>query len=304
MSDIPFFYDYINAKVSPVTPNKVHQKNTGVFRYFQRYLLQKAMSVFNFTIPKTWDKNYWLYVLYCYGYIAIINTPDFGTIPQFCTLSGYNVFYQPTTALIANPLLPDIKMLDIGKDCTVVKLMPDWCGAMDIVDYYAAQMETISTTFEQNAYNSKLSYVFAVKDKAAGESVKKMFDKISSGDPAVIIDKSLYDDNGGKLWDVFDQNIKQNYIGTDLLANLREVENRFCTTVGIPNANTDKRERLITDEVNANNIETRTLASLWLDELRAGLEKANAMFGLNLAVDWRESEVASNAGNNDPNGNV
>lgn len=303
MSNVPFFYDYINAKVSPVTPNKVHQKNTGVFRYFQRYLLQKAMSVFNFVLPDTWDKNYFLYVLYCCGYLAVLNTQDFGVIPQFCTLSGYNIFYQPTTALIANPLLPDTKMLDIGKDCTIIKLMPDWGGVMDIVDYYAAQMETISTTFEQNAYNSKLSYVFAVKDKAAGESVKKMFDKISSGDPAVVIDRALYADDGGKLWDVFDQNIKQNYIGDELLDALHVVEQRFCTTIGIPNANTDKRERLISDEVNANNVETRSLASLWLDELRIGIEKANKMFNLSLAVGWRESEVGYES-NNDLDGDV
>lgn len=303
MSDIPFYYDYINAKVSPVTPNKVHQKNTGVFRYFQRYLLQKAMSVFKFNLPDIWDKNYWLYVLYCRGYIAVLNTQEFGTIPQFCTLSGYNVFYQPTTALIANPLLPDVRNLSIGTDCAIIKLMPDWGSAMDIVDYYAAQMETISTTFEQNAFNSKISYVFAVKDKAAGESVKKMFDKISSGDPAVVIDRNLYDDGGKKLWDVFDQNIRQNYIGADLLDNLREVENRFCTTVGIPNANTDKRERLISDEVNANNTETRTLASLWLEELRAGMDKANKMFGLSLSVDWRERGM-KNASSVDPDGDV
>lgn len=40
----------------------------------------------------------------------------------------------------------------------------------------------------------------------------------------------------------------------------------FDTDIGIPNANTDKRERLITDEVNSNNAETLSKCALWLDQ--------------------------------------
>ena len=61
----------------------------------------------------------------------------------------------------------------------------------------------------------------------------------------------------------------------------------FCTEIGIPNANTDKKERLITDEVNANNVETSTRCEMWLEEIRKGLTKANTKYKLNLAVDWR-----------------
>ena len=62
----------------------------------------------------------------------------------------------------------------------------------------------------------------------------------------------------------------------------------FDTEVGIPNANTDKRERLITDEVNANNFETKSKCALWLESLKQGCREANEMFGLNLSVDWRK----------------
>ena len=61
----------------------------------------------------------------------------------------------------------------------------------------------------------------------------------------------------------------------------------FDTDIGIPNANTDKRERLITDEVNANNVETMTRCELWLETLRKGIDKANSKYGLNISVDWR-----------------
>ena len=61
----------------------------------------------------------------------------------------------------------------------------------------------------------------------------------------------------------------------------------FDTEIGIPNANTDKRERLVTDEVNANNVETASRCEMWLESIKAGMEKANNMFGLSLDVDWR-----------------
>ena len=46
MTGAPIFYDYQNAIISQTTPNTVHVKNVGLTRFFQRYLLQKAISVF------------------------------------------------------------------------------------------------------------------------------------------------------------------------------------------------------------------------------------------------------------------
>ena len=68
---------------------------------------------------------------------------------------------------------------------------------------------------------------------------------------------------------------------------MRKIESMFDTDIGIPNANTDKKERLITDEVNANNIETATRCELWLESIKKGLTKANEMFNLKMSVDWR-----------------
>ena len=76
----PFYYDYQNAVTSMISPNTVHCKNTGLSNYFARYLLQKAMSVFEFHFPETWAENYLLYVLYCWGRFAIFNTDRFGVV--------------------------------------------------------------------------------------------------------------------------------------------------------------------------------------------------------------------------------
>lgn len=291
MTGAPFFYDHANAMVSQVTPNTVHVKNVGLTRFFQRYLLQKAISVFKWNLPENWSRDYFLYVLYCWGFIAIVNTDKFGVIPQGCGLKGYNVFYQPRSAIIQNPLLSGTLEPVIGKQCTLLKLQPDYGGIMDLVSFYAQEMALASEAIDVNLLNSKLSYVFTASNKNAAESLKKLYDRIASGEPAVVIDKNLYNDDGSVSWEAFQQNVGQNYIAGDLLSDMRKIEAEFDTKIGIPNANTDKKERLITDEVNANNVETRNLPELWLESLQQGCKEANAMFGINISVDWRNEPV-------------
>lgn len=287
MTGAPIFYDYQNAIISQTTPNTVHVKNVGLTRFFQRYLLQKAISVFKWDMPRTWSRDYFRYTLYCWGFIAIVNTDKFGVIPQGCGLKGYNVFYQPRSVIIQNPLISQTLEPEIGRNCVLLKLQPDFCGIMDLVSFYAQEMALASEAVDVNLLNSKLSYVFTASNKNAAESLKKLYDRIASGEPAVVVDKALYNDDGSVCWEAFQQNVGQNYIVSDLLSDLRKIEAEFDTKVGIPNANTDKKERLISDEVNANNVETRNLPELWLESLRQGCEEAHNMFGIDLSVDWR-----------------
>lgn len=284
----PFYYDHINAAVSQVSPSTVHVKNTGMQRFFTRYLLQKAMSVFEWQMPEEWAKNYFLYTLYCWGYISVINTDKFGIIPQGCSLKGYNVMYQPTHAVIANPLLTGIMEPQIGTECALIQLQPDYGSIMDLVSYYADMMALCAESAAANTLNSKLSYVFRAGNKAAAEAFKKMFDQIASGEPAVFIDKSLLNDDGSVAWDSFSADLSSNYIAGDILDDMKKWENEFCTRIGIPNSNTEKKERMIVDEVNANNFDTRSNCHMWLESLQKGCRTASNMFGINLSVDWRK----------------
>ena len=304
----PYYYNYINAETSQVTPSTVHVKDSGLCRYFTKYLLQKAMSVFEWDLPETWNKDYFLYVLYCWGYVAVVNTDKFGVIPQGCGLKGYDVFYAPTHAVIANPLLSGILEPRIGTQCELLKLQPDFSGILDLVGHYAEQMALASQSVSVNLLNSKLSYVFTAKTKALAESLKKMYDQIASGEPAVVIDSRIKNAaDGEETWKAFEQNVGGNYIVTDLLADLRKIEAMFDTEIGIPNANTDKRERLIQDEVNANNIETYSKCAMWLENLQDACKRVNDMFGLSISVRWREIPMiggGADGGNTEPAGAV
>ncbi len=277
------------------SPSTVHVKNTRLQRYFRKYLLQKAMSVFKWKLPEEWDRDYFLYTLYGRGFISILYTDRYGVICQECAPGGYNLYYRPSYVIVTNPLLKETLTLTIDTDCVLLKLQPDYSSIMDIVTYYADQMALCSEAMGVNLVNTKSGTVFGAESKAQAETYKKMYDNLSEGDPAVVIGKNLLNDDGSPNWFPFTQHLKESYVVSDILSDMRKIEAMFDTEIGIPNANTDKRERLIADEVNANNVETASRSELWLETVRKELNKANAMFNLTLAVDWRvnpQTEIA------------
>lgn len=295
--EIPVGYGDINLYNAQFSPSTVHVKNTALQRYFRKYLLQKAISVFKWTLPEEWDEDYFKYTLYGMGYIAVLNTRSFGIICQGGALGGYNLYYRPSYIMITNPLLKETITANINTDCAIIKLQPDYSSIMDIVGYYADQLALAAEALGMNLVNVKTGVVFGAKNKAQAESYKKMYDRLGDGNPAVVIDKDLLDDTGKPTWFPFVQNMKEQYITPEILSDMRKIEAMFDTDIGIPNANTDKKERLVTDEVNANNVETATRCELWLDSIRKGIDQANAMYGLTLGVDWRvnpKTEIEDN----------
>lgn len=286
--EIPTLYQYDNTAGAFTNPTTV-TTNTGMRAYFEKYLFEKFLSVFEWTLPQEWAKNYFLYCLYIFGKVAVLNTARYGVICQGCGLRGWDIYYQPTHAIVTNPLLENIRDLRIGEECEVVKINPNFAGIYDIIQHYAEMMAITTEAVDTNIFNSKIAYVFACMDDKQAASFRKMYEKISAGTPAVFVDKSLYDDDGTERWKLFGQNISQQYIADKLLVNLKQIESMFDAEVGIANANTEKKERLIVDEVNANNESTNAKPALWLETMRESCEKVNALYNIGLDVKRRET---------------
>lgn len=284
----------MNAANGLVNPSTVHVHGTALAYFFKRYLLQKCFYPFEWDAPDYWDMDYFQYILFPFGYIAVFNTDKFGVIPQQCTLRGYNIFYAPTHCIIQNPLINGFNEPQIGKQCVLIKLTPDYRGVWDLVDYYGDLMALCAESIGVNILNTKMAYVFGAQNKNQAESMKKMFDRVASGEPAVFVDKSLFRDDGTSNWELFQANVANTYIAGDMLIDLRKIESEFDTKIGIPNANTDKRERLITDEVNANNVETKSLIEQWYEHLSRGCSDVRDMFGVDLNVRLRGDIIGYN----------
>lgn len=290
--NLPVNYEFINQYNAMRSPSTVHCRNTALVEYYTRYLFQKVISVFEFEgLPQEWADNYFKYVLFGYGVIAVIYTDKYGVICQDCGLSGFDVFYQPTRCIIANPHLPGLKEFKIHENCEIIKLQPDYGSVMDLVTTYADLMALALETTGANLLNSKLSYVFFAENKTAAESFKKLYDRVASGEPMAVIDKNLLLEDGTPAWQIFTQNVGQNYITDRLLNDMKTLEDQFNTVIGVPNANTQKRERMITDEVNANNVDTQCRVNLWLETMNKDITQVNKMFGTDIKVKYRYDDV-------------
>lgn len=282
---LPGWYDYAesygvkNLGASSYFPSS-DGKDSITYRYFVRTLLQMAMSPAELTVPEEWPINYVLYMLYCRGFGVIFRSDEFGLIFNGCTLYGYDWAYQPKNAAVNNPALPSTKYqnLELGKNAAVIRLRPDYGSIMDTVCYYAGQLATAASSLNINLINAKLAYVFACADKTIAESFKRLYDDIASGRPAVFADKKLFDDEGNLKVQLFQQDLSSMFIGLDMLETMRGLMNAFGSSVGIPNANVTKRERLNSDEVNANAFETAAIPIVSEEVISRDIEQAIRLF--------------------------
>ena len=295
----PYTYAALNAVEGTIHPSFLHIHNTSLAKFFKRYLLQDAISVFKFKLPDWWDADYFRYSLIGFGFVTVFKTDKFGIIPQQCGLSGFNVFYRPTECTIANPLIGS-KILRIGCNCELIKMQPDYSGVASLVDYYGDLMALTWEGITTNILNSKLAYIGYADGKEQAETFKKLFDKIASGEPAVVVKKKNSTLTESDKFQFFTQNLGQNYIAPDMLDSLRSIQAAFRAEIGIPDLNVQKKERLITAEATKTDIYTRAKSMVWLEEIQEGMEKVVQKFpeldGI-LSVDFRFKEVDDDGSN-------
>lgn len=294
---IPVDYTYINAVNGQKNPSTIHTQNIALTKFFERYLIDDFLGQWEVKLPETWAYNYTMYTLVYFGFLAVINTDKFGVIPQQCNLYGFDVMYQPTTAQISNPLIPNAIDARIHRDTELIKLFPDFGGIYDLIQFYAEKMALLSEGIDVNIINSKLSYIIGVDSKSSAETFKKTIDKVTSGEACVVTGKELFSEDGTPMWNTFAQNLKQNYIASQQLEDLKKLKLMFDTDVGIPNANTEKKERLTDDEVNSNNVETQTKIELIADSLEESAKRVNKMFGTNISFKLKFKESRGGVAN-------
>lgn len=293
----PFDYGDITVGANTYQPSTSKSFNNLDYIYWERALFQRAASSMIFTLPEEWKgktKDFFQYILFRFGYMAVFSKAEYGTIFQPCSLSGQDLYYQPVRALVSNPALPSGEDLTIGKDCEILKLSPDYLGIWDVVSYHAEKLALLDTAANMSAINSKVAYVLGAKTKGAANALKKIFDKVNDGQTTVIYDNII--ENDGSLdsepFVAFDRkNIKESYLVDQILEDMRTVINNFDCEIGIPVLPQEKKERMITDEANGRIIDGMSRAIIWEETFNSSAEEVNKMFGTNIKVDLRYKEV-------------
>lgn len=250
--------------------------------YFERQLYIELVSVLDWEVPSWWDKDFFLWCLYRIGFVGIINTPKYGTIPQPCTAGAERtVFYQPSKIMVSNPLIRKVEY-KLGEDAALLKLCPDYFGAWDLIHEYAEMLACIWQSSKMNVLNTRLAWFLASTNKASSETLKKIIEAIDEGDSAIIVDAALFNDKAdtkgdGTPWQEFKNDVDKYYINDKLVDDFESVLDSFKREIGIP-VMSDKKERMLTNEVEAETQYSLTKIDVWMDTLERTLENVFEVF--------------------------
>ena len=284
---LPLNYEQLNVIESTYFPNTVKPYNNQAFDFWTRSLFQRACSTLDIKLPKMWEKHldlmYW--VLFCRGFVGVGEMAELGKWFNPVTISGVNFYYEPVTAILTNPVLKERsgRELVIGESVEILKLTPDWQGIFDIIFYYAEKLASMDCAINAAIINTKFAYIVGGKNKAAIEALRKIFDKISRGEPAVFFDSKLANDPTSKdePWQaLFRDNLKQSYIITDLLKDFQTILNNFDCEVGIPTIPYEKKERMVQSEAESRQIDATSRSIIWFNELTRTMKICNEFLGL------------------------
>ena len=268
-----------------------------------RALWQRAIAGTKFGLPKSWRraKRYFKNVVFSQGYIGVIDTPKYGKIPQICSFSGYGLFLQPVTMLVNQPLVQFEGT--IGENCELIHLTGDYRGIWDIVEHYAIRLSIAITSVDCSLINERLSVLAAGKSKAASETLKYLYEKISAGEPFAVYDKEIktdsLTDDSDPIW-TFSQDVASQYISDKLLADIDTILMQFDKEIGIA-AVGEKKERMLTDEIAMQNEDACARSSTWFENLSDSFDLCNELFpdlGLSFTMKYGGETYEYNATTN------
>lgn len=232
--------------------------------------------------------------LYNCGQVAFFFDKEKGgylTLP--CYQSGkLNVYGEPLQFGVTG--IDYSKQLFID-DMVWIKCNDDAYPTRNQVLYYTEWIELIEKTMKRNLKLLRQPDIIATsKDNEL--SMKNLYKQIDDEEKdAIFYDKDkVY--RGEVGISVLNRNA-QNYL-PHLQKNKDDVTYELLTFLGINNANTSKRERLVVDEVNVNNIHILMNLDVEYKNRKLACEKINKKFGLNIDVELVIEELEDSFMNN------
>lgn len=290
----PLNYEQINNIEGFIQPSMMKYCNSVTYAYWQRSLFQRAISTIDFKgLPDTWKasvRDFFYWCIFAYGYVGVFDHEEFGLSFQPGGLKGFDFYYQPVEFIVANPKLKGTSgTFKIHEDCEIIKLTPDYRGIWDIICYYAMLLSALDSGINMSIVNSKFAWLLGAKNKAAAESLKKAIDKINSGEPAVVLDNSLLQQDAQSKeepWSFLERsNLKQSYLTTDQLMDRQTLLSAFDAEIGIKTLPYNKKERLVTAEAESREQDSTARLDVWKATLDSSLELVNTMFSLNIKAE-------------------
>lgn len=168
------------------------------------------------------------------------------------------------------------KSFDV-EECVLIRNNVSMTPSNELIQVYTNRIVEIEKTIMTNISQQKTPYIVACNERDL-LTLKNLFNKVSDGDPVIYADKQL------QLETLNVHLTNAPYVADKLLLHKHEVENELLTLLGINNANRDKKERLITDEVNSNNQFILLNVEHMLTLRQQAVDEINQKYGLNIGV--------------------
>lgn len=243
--------------------------------YFREQLYREISNLFEWEgMPDEIPLDYLERTLIRHGTVMFFKEEEtYGYMALRCSARYYNVYGQPTQAYAVTPNMEQnthyrertvayqyTQELNPDDMCVIIQNMEGGQPISQIVDFYATRMALIFQAFDTNALWQNVPQIFRVNDKTLKLTIEKLFSDVQTGKPFVVVDKEMLGEAGGVQTD----EITAEFRLDKLLDVYNELKGKFYETVGINTPGADKKERLITDEVNANNQSTQTALQVML----------------------------------------
>lgn len=263
----------INVANSYITPTTVKYADSASYHYWIRSFYERLLSSIKMDLPEMWQsdiKSFFQWCLVTIGYVGVFRTDDYGLVFQPGSIGGYDFYYQPVWLQVSNPKYN--KKLNIHEDCELIRFTPDYIGVWEIINRYALECALLDPGINMSLINNKYAKIFFGKSKAAAATIQKGFDLINRGEPGIVFDDELPDDNRTKeapfqFW--VDQDLQKNYITDKQLRDLQTIVNQFDSEIGIPTVPYEKKERMVTSEAESKQDDAQARAKTWVECLQS-----------------------------------
>ena len=266
---IPFDFAYCSDKAK-------------VFENYCRYTFTRTQSMFVYeglpdTIPVQWLESY----LQRNGSCCIAEHE--GKLYALLGNAGGELdnYYQPTIYTVANPALKLSKIFKIGEDCVYCKNDYDAIGLTPLVSRYCGLMTENLLTVRISDINMRMMSLLSAPDDNTLQSTKQYLKDLEDGKLGVVGETPFFE--GLKLQS---KGVGNGDYMIQFIELQQYLKGSMYNELGI-NANFNmKREALSGQEVSLNDDALMPLIDDMLKHRRAMCDDLNAMFGLNVSVDY------------------
>lgn len=281
------------------------QNNAEFANFFEAYFTL-AQNLFEWEgLPDTCDARFLERCLLLFGRAMIAQVDGAYVTLGAAPGAGLNIYGYPIKGFgwgingfnrefsLYVPGADSSKVLTKASDGRASYEAPEAVVCYDNIDAYpyvsyilsgAQRMSDLIRSCDVAVQNLKCPIFCTVRDQEQVKTIKQALDDRAENALAIIAMKQL-DLDQFKTWNIG--------VVPDTLSafweQFRNVEAMLLETLGInANDNTDKRERLLVDEINANNIHTNSNLKKRLHQRELFCERVNDAFGLNISVKIRE----------------